>query len=268
MLRETFLTGVRLVRRHIWLILPLYLMGLVPGLVQAWPLVAAGRGALTNPFIGELSNGGQAAILDLLIGGGAGVQQLIGAWILLVPLLLGGFSLAYNFFSGGILNTYLGGQRSFWAACWHWFGSFIGLGALLILLVMLTSVVAALLGALLGPVVGVIVAVLLWQVVGVLGEYARALAVAGERRNPLVLLGRAARFCWQHMGVVALLALLALLALALLTAVYNVLSGALGAAALAVVVQQLAALLAVTLKLLRLAWAAALVAPQRPAPAA
>src|SRR5581483_7523929 len=92
-----------------------------------------------------------------------------------------------------------------------------------------------------------------------LGEYARALAVARDRRNPFVLLGQASRFCARHAGGTIGLALLGLLLHGALTLLYNLVANAIGGSPLAIGWQQLAVLAWLWVKLLRVAWAAAYV---------
>ncbi len=114
-------------------------------------------------------------------------------WVLFGLMFLGIFSIGYNFFAGGILGAWAG-TRPFWAGCRHTFWAFTGLGALLLVLASIALVVAALLGGLLGAGGMLIVAAILLQLINLAGEYARALAVAQDRHNPFVLLGRAIGF--------------------------------------------------------------------------
>src|SRR5512138_3736526 len=90
-----------------------------------------------------------------------------------------------------------------------------------------------------------------------LGEYARALAVARDRRNPFVLLGQAGRFCARHPAGTLALALLGVLFQFVLALLYRAVAGAIGGSPLVVVWQQLIVLAWLWIKLLRLAWAAA-----------
>jgi hypothetical protein len=170
------------------------------------------------------------------------------------------FGAAYNFFSGGILNAYLGGPaRSFWSACRRMIWSFIGLGLLLLVLALLIMVVGAVLGGVIGQPGGLIVALILLQIANMLGEYARALAVARDRRNPFVLLGQACRFCMRYPAGTLALALIGMLLHLALALLYRTLARAIGGSPLAVIWQQLIVLVWLWVKLLRLAWAAAYV---------
>ena len=54
--RHVVARGPRAALRHWRLLVPLYLVGLVLGLLQTWPLLAAGREGLRNPFLGELAD--------------------------------------------------------------------------------------------------------------------------------------------------------------------------------------------------------------------
>src|SRR5688572_24803917 len=102
--REALSGGLRQARR-VWLILPLYMVGLILGLMQTWPLVVAGsRDGLRNPFLADLAAGGSDAVLDLFIGSAtAGTQALVWAMASLLLTLL--FGLAYTYFSGGMLSV-------------------------------------------------------------------------------------------------------------------------------------------------------------------
>ncbi len=127
-LRAAVRGGLRQARQF-WLILPLYVVGLVLGLVQTWPLLVAGsRGGLHNPFLGELAAGGTDIALDLLIGSPAARTQAL-AWAGVALLLTLLFGLAYTYCSGGMLNV-AAGMLPFWAGCQRFFWSFLGLGAL------------------------------------------------------------------------------------------------------------------------------------------
>ncbi|HSH80663.1 MAG TPA: hypothetical protein VLA19_19205, partial [Herpetosiphonaceae bacterium] len=83
----------------------------------------------------------------------------------------------------------------------------------------------------------------------------RAIAVAHDRRNPFALFGASAAFCIRNAPGVLALALLGVLLHVALGASYLALAGLLGASPLVVLWQQLAALLWVWVKLLRLGWA-------------
>jgi len=256
--REAVRGGLRQARQ-LWLILPLYVVGLVLGLVQTWPLLAAGnRGDLHNPFLGELAAGGTDVVVDLLIGSPAARTQAL-AWVGVALLLVLLFGLAYTYCSGGMLSV-AAGIFPFWAGCRRFFWSFLGLGALLVALAVLVIVLASLGGLWLGGAgLGLIVALLLIQALNIVGEYARAIAVARNRRNPFVLFGAALAFCLRHPGGVLALALLGLLLHAGVAALALGLAN-LPLAAIALVAQQLVVLLWLWVKLLRLSWALSYVA--------
>jgi hypothetical protein len=256
--REALSGGLRQARR-VWLILPLYMVGLILGLMQTWPLVVAGsRGGLRNPFLADLAAGGSDAVLDLFIGSAtAGTQALVWAVAALLLTLL--FGLAYTYFSGGMLSV-AAGTFPFWMGCRRFFWSFLGLGMLLVMLALLAVSIASLGGIWLGsPNMGLIVGLLLVQALNIVGEYARAIAVVRRRRNPLVLFGAALAFSVRHLGGVLALALLGLLLHGAVAAFSIGLGNApLGVGAL--VVQQLVVLLWLWVKLLRLTWALSYVA--------
>jgi hypothetical protein len=242
--------------RRLWLLLPLYLWGLLLGLVQTWPLGrAALDGGLRNPFVDRLVTGGTDALGDLFISNPAAGEPA-GYWLLLtVPLTLL-FALGYNFCSGGMLSASVA-SRPFWAGCLRMFWSFTALGLLLVTLALLVSVGVAVLGGLLGlGATGTTVVVLtLLQLLNLLGEYARAIGVARDRRNPFVLLGAALSFCARNLGGVLAMGVLGLLLHIAVAALYLALSEAAGGSILAVAAQQLCVLLWLWVKFLRLLWA-------------
>lgn len=255
-LRQAFSRGLRDALRHPRLLLPLYVCGLLLGLVQTWPLLAAlAGGALRNPFLGDLARGGGDALADLYLGApmSAGGAAL---WALAVLPLTGLFSLTYNFFSGGILSVYAG-SLPFWAGCRRNFAPFTALGLLLVVLLALpVAAASALSGALgLGGAAGLLVAPPLILLLNSAGEYARAMAIVSGRRNPFALIGMAAGFCLRNFGGVLALMLAGTLLHAALIALYASLAGALAGSPALIVWQQLAVLAWLWVKLLRLAWA-------------
>src|SRR5206468_12984238 len=152
--------GWRKVLRHWGVILPLYLTGLLLALVQTWPLLANRNQALYNPFLGELAAGGSDAYISLFLSGPTRAGQTLGAWVSIALLFGLLFALAYNFYSGGAVSVYAG-TRPFWAGCRRTFWAFIGLGALLLVLLALAIILAALFGLALGTGGAAIVALLL-----------------------------------------------------------------------------------------------------------
>jgi hypothetical protein len=155
------------------------------------------------------------------------------------------------------------GTLPFWAGCRRYFWSFLGLGVVLVLLAAVLIVIAGLGGSGLGNLnAGLLVGLLLMQGLNIVGEYARAIAIARDRRNPFMLLRMALTFCLRHLGGVLMLALLGLLLHAAVAALY------LGSARLplglgALVVQQLIVVLWLWIKLLRLTWALSYVSAAR-----
>jgi hypothetical protein len=258
---DVFMLGWRATLRHWRAWLPLYIVGLLLGLVQTWPLLgAAARGALSSPFLGTLADGGIEPAIDLFLSDPGTVGAAAGLWALGTFVFTLLFGVAYNFFAGGILNAYLGGAaRSFWSACRRTFWSFTGLGLLIVVLALLMIVVGAALGGAIGQRGALIVGFILLQIANMLGEYARALAVAGDRRNPFVLFAQACGFCARHpAGTLALASIGVLLHLALVL-LYRAVADPIGGSPLLVVWQQLVVLAWLWVKLLRLAWAAAYV---------
>jgi hypothetical protein len=253
--RYALAEGPRRVLRHWRVLVPLYLVGLLFGLAQTWPLLFGG--GLYNPFLFDLSTGGLDALANLFIGnssaaGGAGIWAFVA---LLLALL---FGLAYNFFAGGVLTVYVD-RGAFWAGCRRTFWAFTALGVLLLLLLVLILIGASLLGAALGLRAVLIAALVLTQLINIIGEYARAVAVVRDRRNPFALLGRAAGFCVRHLGGVLALALLGLVLHIALVALYTVVADAIGGSVVVILWQQAIAFAWLSVKLLRLAWAASYV---------
>jgi hypothetical protein len=245
--------GIRRAQRF-WLILPLYLVGLVLGLVQIWPLlVAGGTKGLRNPFLDELVADGSDAVLDLFLGSAAAPTQAL-AWAGSALLLTQLFGLAYTFFSGGMLSA-AAGKLSFWAGCRRFFWSFLGLGTLLVVLAGLLLFMAGLAGAMLGGAgVGLLAGLLLLQLLNVVGEYARAIALVRDRRNPFAVLWSALSFCLRLLAGVLAVGMLGLLLHAGVVALYVGLARMpLGIGAL--LAQQLVVLVWLWVKLLRLTWA-------------
>jgi hypothetical protein len=265
--RQALVQGVRRVSRHWHMLLPLYGLSVLLGLLQTWPLwQAAGSGALRSPFLGSLAGGSSDAVVNLLLANGAAVASTAGLWLVAALALTVVFGLAYSFFAGGILSVYAGTQ-SFWAGCRDTFWSFAALGLLILTLSLVALGVGALFGAVGGVIVGTIVTLVLLQVINVIGEYARAVAITHDRRNPFVLLGIAIRFCARKLGGVLGFLLLGLLLVVVLTALYAGLANALRGNVALVAAQQLAILSWLWLKLLRLAWALSYVQVAREATA-
>src|SRR5262245_52448675 len=201
--------GWRNALRNWRIILPLYLTSLLLGLVQTWPLLANANRALYQPFLGELAAGGGDAYVDLLLSNPTRGGLVAGAWMGIAVLLALLFGLAYNFYSGGVVSVYAG-TRPFWAGCRRTFWAFVGLGALLLVLLAFAVVVAWLCGLALGGGGAAIVALLLFQLINLMGEYARAYA-AYDRRNPFALLGLASGLWMRNLGGVLMLGLVGLL---------------------------------------------------------
>ena len=261
--RDVFVAGLRATLHNWRAMLPLYIVGLALGLVQTWPLLGAAAGdTLSNPFIRRLASGGSEPAIDLFLSDPGPMSAAAGLWALGTFVFTLLYGAAYNFFAGGILDAYLGGSaRSFWPACRRTFWSFTGLGLLLVILAPLLVAVGAALVGWLGWSGALIATLVLLQLTNMLGEYARAIAVAHGRRNPFVLLGQAGRFCARRLAGTLALALFGVLLQLALLALYQVVAGTLGGSPLAVVWQQLVVLAWLWVKLLRLAWAAAYVRP-------
>ena len=251
-LRAAFTGGLRDARR-LRLALPLYLVAVGLGLIQTWPLLfgaATGRLAQTN--LRELLASGDALFGLLSARENA---ALVGVWALLVPLLTLTYGLAYNLCSGGMLSAWAGAR--FWPGCRRFCWAFTAIGALLVLLGLVVVGGAAALAVITGATGNLIAALLafgLLQFVNLVGEYARAVAVARNRRNPFVILGAGISFCARHPGAL-LLGLAGLLLHGGLVLLYLALARVAGASPLAIVLDQALILAWLWVKLLRLAWA-------------
>lgn len=255
LLGHTFVTGLR--RTLEWrLLLPLYLVGLLAGLVQTWPLFVLGQNELlTNPLLAHLAAGGSNTLVNLAVGSEAGpeIAAAVSSWLVVSLLLTVLFSLAYNFFAGGILSVWRG-KRTFWQGCWRFVLTFIGMGMLLVILGALTTVIVTLPGMVPGE-VRLVAAFVLIQLINLLGEYGRAVAVTYNRHNSFMLIWLAARFCWDNAGGVVTLALLGLLFHGMVAVISTLLAGGIGGTFVAIVVQQVVVVAWLWLKLLRLGWA-------------
>lgn len=256
LLRDALIGGLRLAAQP-GPALPLYLWGLLLGLLQSWPALLVARSGLAGPLLDELARGDTAALLSLFRGDEAGAQ----ATALLLWLLAALYGAAYNFFSGGALGRWAD-ARSYWAACRHTFWSFTGLGALLLVFAGLAVTLGWLAGAALGLWAGAATTLALLQIANLLGEYARAIVVVDGRRDPARALRLALGLCARQPGTLALG-----LAGLVLHAALGWLAGRTGALGLglSLALGQILALAWVWLKLLRLGWAMAYVRADRAA---
>ncbi len=245
------LIGGLLDARRLWLLLPLYITGLVFGVLQAWPvLVVSGSGVL------------QALNLPALVTNMDGLVQLFTSvpnlgvsavfWVLLALLLTPLYGLFYNLFSGGILSVWAG--RSFWSGCQRMFLTFSGLGVILVGLSLGALSFAGLLTSVVGVQFGALIGLVLAQLLNLLGEYARAIGVVRDERNPLKLLVEAGRFCVRYPGALVL-GLIGVLLHGALVLLSSTISAPAGGTLLLPLIDQLVVLAWLWVKLLRLAWA-------------
>lgn len=253
--RAAFVTGLRDAVR-LRLALPLYLAGLLIALVQSWPvLVSAGNGQLRQINIERLLTSGDA-LLELFTK--QETAAVAGTWLLLAPLLSMLYGACYNLFSGGILSVWAGTRR-FWPGSVHFFWSFTGLGLVLVILALVVTGLGSALVVALGTTAGAVTTFAVLQLLNLVGEYARALGVTRERRNPFALFGGAVTFIVRH-PVALLLGLLGLALHVALVAMYLGLAPQFGASPLAIILNQVLVFVWLWVKLLRLAWARGLVA--------
>lgn len=238
------------------LALPLYLVGLALGVLNAWPaLIGASSGTFEHINVQRLLASSDM-LLDLITKDESS-GTATGAWVIIALLLVPLYSLAYNLFSGGVLSVWAG-QRRFWAGCGRFFLSFTGLGIILVVLGLLVIVLASVVATLApsAAIPAMVAAGILLQLLNLAGEYARALAITLERQNPFVLLWRGVAFCATHPGAL----LLGLLGLAIqlgLVAAHRALDSVAGGAAWIILLDQGVVLVWLWAKLLRLAWARA-----------
>ena len=251
--RTTFIAGLRDAMR-LRLALPLYLAGLLLGLLQTWPLLlglADGRAERLD--LTQLLSGGDA-LLNVLTSQSSNAP-LAAAWLVLLPILSFVYGLVYNFFSGGILSAWAA-TRPFWPGCRRFFFAYTGLGLLLVLpaigVASLASVLATV--ANLPATVVAVSAIVVLQLLNLVGEYARALAVVRDRRNPFWLFGAACSFCARN-PVTLLFGLLGLALQLGFAAIYALIAPLLGTSPIIILLDQVLVFGLLWVKLLRLAWA-------------
>jgi hypothetical protein len=252
--KDTFLTGWHR-SLNLSLLLPLYMTGLLFGLVQTWPLLV-NVDWMTRPQLGYLAAGDLDAWVNLLLGNRE-AQTQIGAnaviWLSISQLLLALYGLAYNFFTGGILSVWAG-THSFWTGCRYTFWTFVGLGLLLLVLVSPVVLITIIATSILGS-GALVLGVVLLLLINLLGEYARSIAVVRSERNPFKLIGSAFMFSLSHFGGVISLGGLGTALHFGVVGLYFALGPLVSGTVALVLVQQVIVLLWLWVKLLRLAWA-------------
>lgn len=245
--------------KNIKLILPLYLAGLLIGLFQIWPLAWLLDQELSkSPFLDSLVLSDLSGFINLFTSSDQPQQLaiILEIWALIsiaLPLL---FGIVYNFFSGGMLST-SNGTHSFWAGCRRYFWSFNGLGIILVVIALIVMALTAV-PAILSPnlsTVSLIVGFVLLQLLNLVGEYARAMAIMRQRLNPFVLFGAAFAFCARRLPGVLAFGTFGLLLNIALAACYWYASQALSQGVLMIILQQLFLFAWVWIKFLRLLWA-------------
>lgn len=258
---QTFQVAVRLGFRaalRFGALVPLYAFLLGLGLIQTWPLLSAGGAALRNPWLNDLAAGNSDTIVNLFLNNSGAAARAAGWSFALVPIAMVS-ALAYAFCAGGMLSSYTA-TRPFWAGCRRFFWSFAALGALLLIMALVVVAIAVGVAFTTRAIMGLIVAGVGLALLNITGEYARAIGVVRDRRNPLVLLGQAIVFGVRHLGGVLLLALFGIVLYAVLSALLALINPALVTSPLIMFVQQAFIFGTVWLKGLRLAWAAQYVA--------
>ena len=238
---------------HFPTLLPLWISTLILGLLQSWPLWLAGEQLLQRPFLGEVASGGPDMLVDLLLKNDA-LSTQAPIWLgLQIPVFIIQH-IIYAICAGGMLSVYLA-KNEFGRGSMRFALPFIGFDMLL------TIAIAIVIGL---GVAGIALArsnswfipsIIIIVVLGIIGEYARAIAVVHERRNPFVIFGQALSFCARHLPGVALLALLSTIALLIVLGISSMLPSIPGAPWIAVIVQQIVILALIWSKALRLACA-------------
>ncbi len=237
------------------LILPLYGSALFLGLIQIWPLF--GNNALYNPMLGLLADHTTDVFVDLVANSGPVAPGTIAAWSGITFLLAFLFGACYSYFSGGILSAWAG-TRPFWNGSQHFFWSFTGLGILLGMLLFVALAIGTGVGLAFGATAGAITAMTLIQLMNLFGEYARAAAVVQDRRNPLILLGKAIQIVITQFPRTLSLAVAGLALHIGIALVYGSLASQAFGFPLSIALEQGVVLAWLWIKILRLAWALSL----------
>lgn len=260
-LSYAFRQGLQVALRNAQWLVPFYVASLVFGLLQSWPVLAAGSSALNNPLAEQLARGDLDAVVDLFLTR-LETFAYVGVWALVALVLVPVYGLLYNFWSGGIVSI-TAGRRRFWPGGRRTFWSFTALGLILMLLIGLVAAIGVLFAGLLGRRSLVLVAVLV-ALINTLGEYARAVAAVNDRQNPFVLLGQAILFCLRHLPGVLALSLAGIVLHAALFVTYGWAVDQVSGGFVQVALQQFAAFLFIWIKALRLMWATTYMRGEQP----
>lgn len=245
--------------KYVKFVLPLYLASLLIGLIQIWPLAwLLDRELSKSPFLDNLILSDLSGFANFALGSDnpALMGTVFSIWALISICLPLVFGVIYNFLSGGMLSA-SNGMHSFWAGCWRYFWSFNALGVMLVLAALIIIGLATSLTMMLPTFSALIlvVALVLLQLLNLVGEYARAIAVIRQRLNPFVLFGAALAFCARHLPGVLVFGAFGLLLNIALAAFYWYSSQALSQGILLIILQQLCLFAWIWIKFLRLLWA-------------
>ena len=238
---------------HFPTLLPLWISTFILGWLQSWPIWLAGEQLIQRPFLGQLASGGTDMLVDLFLKNDS-LSMQAPIWLSLqIPILIIQH-IMYAICAGGMLSVYLA-NGEFASKSRRFALPFIGLDILLtILLVIIISLGAA--GVVIAKSnVWIIPALVMIILLGIIGEYARAIAVVRDRRNPFVIFGQALSFCIHHFAGVALLAIISSIMFVLVLFGYSLIPSIAGLPWLALVLQQMVIFVIVWIKALRLAWA-------------
>ncbi len=253
---------------HHWrALLPLFGTTLALSLLGIWPVYRyLGSGALHTTLVRRLATDLGGAPLGEVLTNAPDAAAVFGLWTFSTLGLLLLTGLAYNLFSGGILSRY-SDTAGFWPGCRRFVGTFTALGIIGVsLLVVLSGLLIMLIGGLGGSLaIRLAVVFVVAQLLNMLLEYSRAVAVVRGERNPLRAMTAAGRFCAAHLPGTLGLAALGLALWAALFGVYNLVAPLLspvGLVVLLIIWQQLIVLGQQLIKMLRLSWAVAYLQPQ------
>jgi hypothetical protein len=243
------------------LALPLSAFLLLVGLAQSWPALALPESLARSPLLERLARNEGDALAILTSGPEAlTLTALLGIWGIMALGATLATWLAYSFLAGGMLAGLAGAP--FWPSCRRHFWSFAALGLLLGLLLLVLGGAALASSLLVGWQAALALALVVAQLLSLWGEAARACGVASGRYNPFALLGAGAMACLRRWPLALAVGALGLALQLGIGALYAGLAPLLIGSALASILLQQAALLAAQwVKLLRLSWALALVAP-------
>jgi hypothetical protein len=232
-------------------VLALYLCNLLVSLIPSIAVVAGLSNGGRNPQILQLLNSDPInTFVDLGINTEFISSQ--GPTILLILLALFVQRFVYDLLAGGIISSW-DHRYSFWQACKRWCLSNIVISLFVIILSFISMIIAGTLIGTASLVVGSVVGVVLLISISNVGEFARARAVATDRRNPISLFFGALWFCISR-PITWLTCILGLLIIPLTQFPQTLALSSGTTLLLGIILQQLILLIASWSKILRLSW--------------